>query len=119
MFSEGKYSKQTVTNRATKQLKISVLGSGTVFGEADLIKSQPYSSSLMCSINDSVVYILPKSEFERICFSKSDVYLKILNIVKQKAVTQTRKYRQSLTLNRQNADRTAIKGSIKNNLLMD
>ena len=75
---------EIVSDKRMITVKLALLGKGKLFGAEDLIDDMPYRSSLICSLNDSVIYILSRSEFFRVFKSNEDVWKKVLEFAIQK-----------------------------------
>lgn len=73
-FNEDGFKKNSsLVKKQTKQVKFSILGKGAVFGEEDLINGrETYSSTLVCSLNNSSILLLTKPEFNRVFLMKEE-----------------------------------------------
>ena len=70
--------------RVTKNVKIALIGRGQVFGDDDVTMQRAYQSSLVCSENDSEVYLMPRSEFFRTFRQNPDVWKRVADLIKHK-----------------------------------
>ena len=48
-----------------RPVKIALIGEGQIHGEDDAISMRPYQASLRCSLNDSELLILSRTDFYR------------------------------------------------------
>lgn len=55
---QKKMLKKLDANVANKNVKLSLLGVGLVFGDDDILTNRPYKATLKCVTNDSLVYLL-------------------------------------------------------------
>lgn len=46
-----------------KQIKLSLVGVGHVFGDDDVIADRPFKATLTCIKNDSFLYTMAKADF--------------------------------------------------------
>ena len=59
------YAQKDAAFQDYKYVKIALLGEGRLYGEHDAVADRPYKSSVICSVADSEMLVLSKTDFQR------------------------------------------------------
>ena len=70
------------------ELKFSILGTGLVFGDDDILASRPYQATLKCLSQQGEVLVMAKEEFLRIFRSENDSWKAEFNMCMSKERAQ-------------------------------
>ena len=92
-----------------------------MFGEDDLIKGRDaYSSTLVCSQNGSAIFLLTKSEFNRVFLTKEDVLGEVMAFYQAKQESQLTQCKRLILESKLHAGgRSEKQFDIRNNMLLD
>lgn len=100
---EGHLPKYVLQEKRIKQGKITVLGKGSLFGEEGIVTEANYSSTLVCSLNNSVVLVFNRGDVEKVFQSKDrEVQQEVIDLAKLKEETSYTKCENWTEMNKMN-----------------
>lgn len=63
---------------------MSLIGENQIFGDEDVILDLPYRATLKCTTNGSMLYLIPRLEFQRLFKTSNEAWKKICSISKER-----------------------------------
>ena len=93
------YQQQAAAFSDYRQVKIALLGEGRIHGEDDVVAQRPYQASLICSLNDSELYVWTRADFQR-AFRPGEAWTSAVSHAQAKEVEYVDRCRSTLDVHK-------------------